>query len=38
MEVFFVIEPKFLKFINGDNTFMEQEPLKNFKKQTISCI
>ena len=30
---FFVIEPKFLKFINGDNTFMEQEPLKKISKK-----
>ena len=30
---FFVIEPKFLEFINGDNTFMEQEPLKKISKK-----
>tara|TARA_A100000164_G_C21797195_1_gene718833 strand:- start:358 stop:969 length:612 start_codon:yes stop_codon:yes gene_type:complete len=36
---FFVIEPKFLKFIKGDNTFLEREPLETVaKKKTIKCL
>ena len=30
---FFVIEPKFLKFIKGDNTFLEREPLETVAKK-----
>ena len=30
---FFVIEPKFLKFIKGDNTFLEKEPLEILSKK-----
>jgi glucose-1-phosphate cytidylyltransferase len=29
---FFVIEPKFLSFIKGDNTFLEREPLERASK------
>jgi glucose-1-phosphate cytidylyltransferase len=30
---FFVIEPKFLKFIKGDKTFLEREPLETVAKK-----
>ena len=30
---FFVIEPKFLKFIKNDKTFLEREPLEKATKQ-----
>ena len=30
---FFVMEPKFLKFINGDKTYLEQEPFKKISKK-----
>ena len=30
---FFVIEPKFLKFISGDKTYLEQEPFKKISKK-----
>ena len=30
---FFVMEPKFLKFISGDKTYLEQEPFKKFQKK-----
>ena len=30
---FFVMEPKFLKFISGDKTYLEQEPLKKISKK-----
>ena len=35
---FFVMEPKFLKMIKGNNTYLEQEPFKNVskKKQLIA--
>ena len=29
---FFVIEPKFLKFIKNDKTFLEKEPLEKLQK------
>ena len=29
---FFVIEPKFLKFIKNDKTFLEKEPLEKVAK------
>ncbi len=30
---FFVMEPKFLKFISGDKTYLEQEPFKKISKK-----
>ncbi len=35
---FFVIDPKFLKYIKNDNTYLEQEPLKKItqKKQLVA--
>ena len=30
---FFVMDPKFLKYIKNDNTYLEQEPLKNITKK-----
>ena len=35
---FFVIEPKFLKFIRSDNTYLEREPLERIaqKKQLVA--
>ena len=30
------MEPKFLKFISGDKTYLEQEPFKKFQKKTIN--
>ena len=30
---FFVMEPNFLKYINGDSTFLEKEPLENLCKK-----
>ena len=30
---FFVIEPEFLKFIKGDNTYLEREPLEKITKR-----
>ena len=30
---YFVMEPAFLKYIKGDNTFLEQEPLKKMTKK-----
>tara|TARA_B100000989_G_scaffold120779_1_gene89081 strand:- start:6 stop:701 length:696 start_codon:yes stop_codon:yes gene_type:complete len=30
---FFVIDPKFIKYIKNDNTFLEQEPLKKITKK-----
>ena len=30
---FFVMEPKFLKFIKNDNTYLEREPLENVSKK-----
>ena len=35
---YFVMKPEFLKYIKGDNTFLEQEPLKKMtkKKQLIA--
>ena len=32
MEVF-VMDPKFLKYIKNDNTYLEQEPLKDITKK-----
>ena len=29
---FFVIEPKFLKYIKNDNTYLEREPLEKITK------
>ncbi len=35
---FFVIEPKFLKYIKGDKTFLEKEPLENAcRKKQLSA-
>ncbi len=38
MEVFFVMEPEFLKFIKNDNTYLEREPLEKVtrKKQLVA--
>ena len=33
---FFVIEPKFLKYIKNDKTYLEREPLEKIKKKTAS--
>ena len=35
---FFVIEPKFLSLIKGDNTYLEQEPFRTIstKKQLLA--
>ena len=35
---FFVMEPKFIKFIKNQNTFLEQEPFKKIteKKQLVA--
>ena len=35
---FFVIDPKFLKYIKNDNTYLEQEPFKKItqKKQLVA--
>ena len=30
---FFVMDPKFLEYIKNDNTYLEQEPLKNITKK-----
>ena len=36
---FFVIEPKFLKYIKNDKTYLEREPLEKItKKKTASCF
>ena len=36
---YFVMNPAFLKYIKGDNTFLEQRTIKrNDKKKTINCI
>ena len=33
---FFVIEPKFLKLIKNDNTFLEREPMESVTKKNHS--
>ena len=36
---FFVINKDFFKYIRGDNTFLEREPLEKIsKKKTIDCV
>ena len=38
MGAFFVIEPKFFRFIKNDKTYLEREPLENLCKKTTFSL
>ena len=37
MEDFFVVEPEIFKYLKGDNTFLEREPMENISKKKQLC-